>query len=561
MKLDEEKYHESKSIHPKRIFFGLLFLNAFLFIIVLLFRQDRIEFTDELSLKFITLDQLLHEKEIVVVDVDSILQDVKPISVDDTTYALSTADSLIEEPPVAKRIQYPDFMGNPLESFFTQLLNTEKTGELIRILHYGDSQLEGDRISDYLRNKFQMRFGGYGPGIILPIDISRSRVSVRQSQSPDWKKYAVYGKNKRLKNGYYGIGASSYMFDGKFSAKIGEDTAITKVYDIIDSNRVAQVDTNGVIDSVMVMIYDSTSFVWDTTITPIYEERTVSNTYLRFRTARRSYPRVHKFKNVRLLYAADEPFLISYKRDGEYSNINCRAATPLNNKLLSDKWVEKEVMMSFKATQSPYIFGVVLDGDSGVAVDNFPMRGSSGLGFEMINRSLYQQLLESTNTSLVILQYGINVVPNPQKNYDYYMRLLDAQLKAIRKAAPDVSILVIGPSDMSRKRGGNYVSYPNIPTIRDAMKQAAFTNGCAFWDLYNAMGGENSMVAWVQNDPPLAAKDFTHFSTRGAGFVGEMLYNAIISKYIQWKQAQHQHINSLPGKKADTLVSKDSSPT
>lgn len=546
MKLDEEKYHETKSIHPKRIFFGLLFLNAFLFVIVLLFKQDRIELNDELSLQFVTLEQLFNKEEIVVVDVDSVLQDVTPINLDDTTYALSTADSLIKEPPEGKRIQYPDVSDNPLNSFFTKLLKTEKTGELIRILHYGDSQLEGDRISDYLRNKFQLRFGGYGPGIILPIDISRSRVSVRQSESPDWKKYAVYGKGKRLKNGYYGIGASSYMFDGKFAAKIGEDTAITKVFDIIDSTWVAQVDSNGVIDSILQPVFDTTSFVWDTAISPIYEERTVSNTYLRFRTARRSFPRVRGFKSVRLLYSAEEPFLVSYRRDAVYSSIACGAAPVLNNKLMSDQWVNKEVMMSFKATTSPVVFGVMLDGDSGVAVDNFPMRGSSGLGFEMINGKLYEELLSSTNTSLVILQYGINVVPSLQKNYDYYARLMDAQLKAIKKAAPGISILVIGPSDMSRKRGGNYVSYPNIPAIRDAMKQAAFNNGCAFWDLYNAMGGENSMVSWVQNDPPLAAKDFTHFSSRGAGFVGEMLYNAIISKYIDWKKTQHELVNEAP---------------
>lgn len=554
MKLDEEKYHETKSIHPKRIFFGLLLLNAFLFLFVLLFKQDRIELTDDLSLQFITLDQLFNKEEIVVVDVDSVLQDITPLAADDTTYALSTADSLIKEPPIGKRIQYPDSTPNPLGSFFIKLLQTEKTGDLIRILHYGDSQLEGDRISDYLRNKFQLRFGGYGPGIILPIDISRSRISVRQSESPDWKKYAVYGKGKRLKNGYYGIGASSYKFDGKFAAKIGEDTSITKVFDIVDSAWVAQVDSTGLIDSMLQPVYDTSSFVWDTAVTPIYEERTVSNTYLRFRTAKRSYPRVRDFKNVRLLYSAEEPFLVNFKRDAIYSSITCNAAPVLNNQLMSDQWVNQEVMMSFKASTSPILYGVMLDGDSGVAVDNFPMRGSSGLGFEMINKRLYEQLLSTTNTSLIILQYGINVVPNPQKNYAYYARLMDAQLKAIRRAAPDISILVIGPSDMSRKRGGNYVTYPNIPAIRDAMKRAAFDNGCAFWDLYNAMGGENSMVAWVQNDPPLAAKDFTHFSSTGAGFVGEMLYNAIISKYIDWKKSQHELINEIPVQ--DTLELK-----
>jgi lysophospholipase L1-like esterase len=40
------------------------------------------------------------------------------------------------------------------------------------------------------------------------------------------------------------------------------------------------------------------------------------------------------------------------------------------------------------------------------------------------------------------------------------------------------------------------------------------------------MGGENSMSAWVSDD--LAQKDYTHFTYKGARFVGEMLYNSIM---------------------------------
>ena len=57
------------------------------------------------------------------------------------------------------------------------------------------------------------------------------------------------------------------------------------------------------------------------------------------------------------------------------------------------------------------------------------------------------------------------------------------------------------------------------------MKEAALESGCCFWDLYEAMGGENSMSAWVKEG--LAQKDYTHFSYKGAQYVGEMLFNAI----------------------------------
>jgi lysophospholipase L1-like esterase len=106
-------------------------------------------------------------------------------------------------------------------------------------------------------------------------------------------------------------------------------------------------------------------------------------------------------------------------------------------------------------------------------------------------------------------------------------------LSSIKTAYPGITVIVIGPSDMSRNRGGEMVSYSNIPLIRDAMQEAALESGCCFWDLYEAMGGENSMAAWVKMG--LAQKDYTHFSFKGARYVGEMLFNAIYQE-INTKQ-------------------------
>jgi hypothetical protein len=60
-----------------------------------------------------------------------------------------------------ERIVYP--AGDP---GFPVRLRALFEGESCRILHYGDSQLEGDRISGYLRQRLQAVFGGSGPGFI-----------------------------------------------------------------------------------------------------------------------------------------------------------------------------------------------------------------------------------------------------------------------------------------------------------------------------------------------------------------------------------------------------------
>jgi hypothetical protein len=42
------------------------------------------------------------------------------------------------------------------------------------------------------------------------------------------------------------------------------------------------------------------------------------------------------------------------------------------------------------------------------------------------------------------------------------------------------------------------------------------------------MGGLNTMVNWVSKNPPLAAKDYTHVSFRGAEILCSKFFNTIM---------------------------------
>ena len=89
---------------------------------------------------------------------------------------------------------------------------------------------------------------------------------------------------------------------------------------------------------------------------------------------------------------------------------------------------------------------------------------------------------------------------------------------------------------MSLKAEAYYESYPLIPKVRDALKEAAFKAGAAYWDMYEAMGGENSMPSWVEADPALAGTDYTHFTPRGARIISEFFYKALIIEYESYNQ-------------------------
>ena len=48
------------------------------------------------------------------------------------------------------------------------------------------------------------------------------------------------------------------------------------------------------------------------------------------------------------------------------------------------------------------------------------------------------------------------------------------------------------------------------------------------------MGGENSMPDWVFAEPPLARKDFLHFTRDGARIVGELFCMALALEYMKF---------------------------
>jgi len=194
----------------------------------------------------------------------------------------------------------------------------------------------------------------------------------------------------------------------------------------------------------------------------------------------------------------------------------------------------EKLLLKFSGNDSPEIYGVSLDDTIGVAMDNVPGRGSAGLMFGKLNEAHLKQMYDKMNVRLIIMQFGGNVTPYITSNYDYYERMFSAQLQILRRVKPDASIIVIGPADMSRKVRGEYVSYPNIPDLIGSLKKAAFSNGAAFWDMYEAMGGENSMPKWVYAAPPLAGKDFIHFTRRGAEIVAKMFYNSLMLEYNEY---------------------------
>ena len=107
---------------------------------------------------------------------------------------------------------------------------------------------------------------------------------------------------------------------------------------------------------------------------------------------------------------------------------------------------------------------------------------------------------------------------------------------------PDAAILFIGPSDMSTSVNGRMQTYPHLPMMVDSLKAAALNSGAAYWDLYQAMGGKDSMVKWVKARPQLAGTDYVHFTPRGAEAMGKMFFESLMLYYDYYRLRRYGSI-------------------
>ncbi|MDI3318790.1 hypothetical protein [Pinibacter soli] len=175
------------------------------------------------------------------------------------------------------------------------------------------------------------------------------------------------------------------------------------------------------------------------------------------------------------------------------------------------------------------VFGTSFESSSGVIVDNFSFRGISGVEINKLNDDLLAQINIKRPYDLIILEYGVNVLFRPNDtNFDWYCKKMVPSLTKIKKAFPEADILMISTGDRAFRKGDKWESGIGVPNLVKAQALMAFENHVSFFNLYETMGGKNSIVDWANSNPPLANKDYVHPNHSGAKKVAAFLSDAIM---------------------------------
>lgn len=95
--------------------------------------------------------------------------------------------------PEAWRFEHEDDAAVALEAFFLALELAHD--QRVDVFHWGDSQIEGDRISSDLRMIWQSEWGGQGPGWIMPNSPTAS-AALRTRHDQSWLRTTGFGRNR-----------------------------------------------------------------------------------------------------------------------------------------------------------------------------------------------------------------------------------------------------------------------------------------------------------------------------------------------------------------------------
>mgnify|MGYP001210683506 CR=1 FL=1 len=192
------------------------------------------------------------------------------------------------------------------------------------------------------------------------------------------------------------------------------------------------------------------------------------------------------------------------------------------------KGIFREASLVFNKAKGFRALGVALEDNAGVSVDNFSLRGNSGLVMARLDISHCRALNKVRPYDLIVMQYGLNVVSDSVYHYGWYGKKMVNVIRQIKACFPEADILMLGVSDRSHQIEGKFQTMPAVLALLNTQRQIARETGIAFWNVFDAMGGENSMVRFVQSN--WASKDYTHMSFRGGREIANALLRALLSE-------------------------------
>ena len=388
---------------------------------------------------------------------------------------------------------YSDSTGISIEDF-CRLLGEATAERNVRIAFLGDSYIEGDIITADVRERLQALYGGEGVGFVpFSSSLAMNRPTIKHNFS-GWKNYSVAQKKdapEELNDKFFVSGTLS-LPEGSETWSEYEASGYRK--HIANSRAARVIFENGRNSTVKLTVND---------------------------TIERSF-------------TPDRGNLVQQIRV---------AGIPIRK-------MRVEILDSVDFIG----YGVSFEGEKGIVVDNYSIRSNSGLGLFGTSATVNREIDKMLGYDLIVLQYGLNAMSADVINYSGYGQNMRRMVNYIKRCFPDAAVLMLGVGDRSTMIDGEFETMPAVAAMIDEQRSIAKDCGIAFWDIYTAMGGENSMVDFVEKG--WAAKDYTHLSFGGGRYIAGRLVDALLylKQLVDERDALERMIGTSEAPDSDSLA-------
>ena len=373
---------------------------------------------------------------------------------------------------LARIIDFSGSMDFSIDRFYESLDRMPMLDRPVRIGYWGDSYIEADIITGEFRKLLQDRFGGQGCGWV---DCGKTTNSYRHTvkqRTEGFRQYFVMEPqnfNPQLQ------GPSQRYFVTNGSASVS--------YSGTDAVRHQQ--------------------RWDKAM-------------LYFRTA--------------------SPFTISVYANGDSvaaKTFQVKGSRKMQCVSIGSEHSLESVRWDISGAKSDsYFFGAANDPLHGIQVDNFSVRGCTGLNIADIPQETMRDFALLRPYDLIVLQFGLNstTASATDSHYDHYCEQMRKVIRLMKRTYPNAAILLVSVPDRGVRTGGGIQTMKGILNMLDHQEMLAEQERINFYNLYEAQGGAGASRRMSQRG--MLANDLLHINFKGGAYVAHKLIDALLAPYI-----------------------------
>lgn len=279
-----------------------------------------------------------------------------------------------------------------------------------------------------------------------------------------------------------------------------------------------------------------TETTYPLTLSGLTFEADSTEAMLHFHTTQR-YPGLEEAPLFQFIYESNRHSELTWTSSPHSDTLHVPLPPTAQMSVWQQKGSFQQGTLHFKATDGLRALGFVLEDSVGISVDNFSLRGHSGLKLAETDSAELSAFQAVRPYDLLILQYGLNVVNDSVMQYGWYGSRMVQAIQHLQHCLPETDLLLLSVSDRSwQNEEGTFETMPAVLAMVYAQRKTAQRAGIAFWNLFGAMGGENSMIRYVENN--WASKDYTHLGFRGGKEIAQALLKALLTEKAFYDEAK-----------------------